>query len=91
MTCIKSKTIAYGINKKRIELKLKRDVTNELNNLEKKQTNTEKDEERYNYLVRQLKTIEFKEIEGHKTRIKRLPNYEQKEPDIHFYANLEKK
>ena len=31
------------------------------------------------------------DVEGFKVRIKGLPKYEQKEPDIQFYANLQRK
>ena len=45
----------------------------------------------YNHIKRRLKEIEEAEIEGYKKRIKFLPTYEQAEPDISFFAKLEKR
>ena len=46
---------------------------------------------RYAFLKEKLKTFEEKLIEGYKHRTRGLPRYEQREPDIEFYAKLEKR
>ena len=38
-----------------------------------------------------LKTFEEKLIEGYRHRTRGLPRYEQREPDIEFYAKLERR
>ena len=90
LKCIKSKTVEYGIDKKRVEKSLKQEITKEIDQLEKDEDSTPEKDERWRYLYQKLKDMEFKEIESYKTRIKGLPTYEQKEPDIQFYAELEK-
>ena len=42
-------------------------------------------------LKEKLKTFEEKLIEGYRHRNRGLPRYEQREPDIEFYAKLEKR
>ena len=46
---------------------------------------------RYAFLKEKLKTFEEKLIEGYRHRTRGLPRYEQREPDIEFYAKLEKR
>ena len=38
-----------------------------------------------------LREMELEEIAGYRARIKGLPRYELKEPNIQFYANMERK
>ena len=90
LRCIKSKSLAYGIQKKRIEREIKTKIQQEIDQLETDDEITEEKDERCRLLYQRLKDIEFKEIEGYRIRIKGLPTYEQKEPDIAFYSNLEK-
>ena len=90
LKCIKSKSISYGINKKRVERALKTQITKEIDQLEAEVESTPEKDDQWRLQYQRLKDMEFKEIEGYRTRIMGLPNYEQKEPDIQFYANLEK-
>ena len=46
---------------------------------------------RYRTLQESLKGYEEKEIEGYRTRTRGLPKYEMHEPNIEFYAKLEKR
>ena len=45
----------------------------------------------YNFLKEKLKIFEEKLIAGYRQRTRGLPKYEQREPDIEFYAKLEKR
>ena len=45
----------------------------------------------YNHIKRRLKQLQLDEIEGYKKRLRLLAPYEQAEPDISFYAKLQKK
>ena len=46
---------------------------------------------RYRTLQESLKGYEEKEIEGYRTRTRGLPKYEMHEPNIGFFAKLEKR
>ena len=88
---IKSKSTSYGKRKKKIERAVRFQITKEIDQLENDENSTPEKDERWRYLYQKLKDLEHKEIESYRTRIKGLPTYEQKEPDIQFYADLEKK
>ena len=45
----------------------------------------------YNVLKGKLRLLEEKLIDGYRQRTRGLPTYEQLEPDIAFYAKLEKR
>ena len=43
----------------------------------------------YTYLKEKLRGFEEKLVEGYRQRTQGLPKYEQREPDIAFYAKLQ--
>ena len=45
----------------------------------------------YNFLKGKLRLLEEKLVDGYRQRTRGLPAYEQREPDIAFYAKLEKR
>ena len=45
----------------------------------------------YNFLKGKLRILDEKLIDGYHQRTRGLPKYEQREPDIAFYAKLEKR
>ena len=88
---LKSRSIEYGIHKKQVQNKLKLSLNKELEKLEIKNSNDPLDIDRTSYLNLELKKLLLKEIEGYKVRLKGLPTHEQKEPNIQFYADMEKR
>ena len=88
---IKSQSIEYGVHKTRVKNKLKNSLNRELEILETKSLLTLEEKGRLTYLQQQLKLLLIKEVEGYKVRLKGLPTHEVKEPNIKFYARLEKR
>ena len=52
---------------------------------------TTRQKERYLYFKKKHKEITETEIQGHQIRTRGHPRYEINEPDIDFYAKLEKR
>ena len=90
---IQGVTKSYTKRKANIQKSLKRHIVAQLRQLESlnydDMTVTQK--ERYLYYKQQHKDIVYREIQGHQIRTKGHPTYEINEPDIEFYAKLEKR
>ena len=90
---IRSITKTYTQQKAKIQNNLKQNIITQMHNLEaieqSKMTNIQKQE--YLHLKQRYKEIIDKEIEGHQIRTRGHPRYEMNEPDIDFYAKLEKR
>ena len=93
LTCIRSKTIAYTKQKHFIENSTRYKIRKDLLNLEALPSKllTPPQTAHYNVLKEKLKFFEEKLIAGYRQRTRGLPKYEQREPDIEFYAKLEKR
>ena len=89
----RSITINYTRKKSQTQNKLKKQVLKELEGLEKTAyvNMTEQQKEYYNYYKDKYRDIQKKEIQGHQIRTRGQPVYETKEPNIEFYAKLEKR
>ena len=89
----KSIAINHSTLKSRIKSQLKRNVIKQIEILEKvdfdNMTNIQ--QENYHYFKDKYQKIIIEEIRGHKIRTKGQPIYEINEPDIQFYAKLEKR
>ena len=90
---IRSITKKYAKQKSRIKNAVKKYVLKELQELEKKtyDTLTVRQKEQYHLFKQRFKQITEDEIEGHLIRTRGHPRYEINEPDIDFYAKLEKR
>ena len=90
---IRSASLTYSAKLRRIQNEHRRLLTDELLQLETIDHTriSPQQERRHTDVENQLKRYMERDVEGYKTRIKGLPTYEQKEPDIQFYANLQKK
>ena len=90
---VRSRTISYCKTKRREEKKIKNLLCKELEDLEAippaQISLTQTD--RLTKTRGRLREHDLKEVEGYKARIRGLPKYEMKEPNIQFYANLERK
>ena len=93
LACIRSKTIAYTKRKHFIENSTRYKLKKDLLNLEALPSErlTPSQTAYYNFLKEKLKIFEEKLIAGYRQRTRGLPKYEQREPDIEFYAKLEKR
>ena len=89
----KSRSMTYSKQRSLIKNKLKRKLLKDIANLEEHPNSLDAPHELelYNYLQRQLKKLELDEIEGYRKRLRLLAPYEKAEPDISFYAKLQKK
>ena len=87
------KTIAYTKRKHFIENSTRYKLKKDLLNLEALPSErlTPSQTAHYNFLKEKLKIFEEKLIAGYRQRTRGLPKYEQREPDIEFYAKLEKR
>ena len=92
LTCIRSKTVAYTTRKRFLENSTRDKLRKDLLNLEALPSEllTPLQTAHYNFLKEKLKIFEEKLIAGYRQRTRGLPKYEQREPDIAFYAKLEK-
>ena len=93
LACIRSKTIAKTKRKHFIENSTRYKLKKDLLNLEALPSErlTPSQTAHYNFLKEKLKIFEEKLIAGYRQRTRGLPKYEQREPDIEFYAKLEKR
>ena len=93
LTSVRSKTVEYTKRKHSIENECRNRLREDLLRLEAVPTDqlTPLQAARYAFLKEKLKTFEEKLIEGYRHRTRGLPRYEQREPDIEFYAKLEKR
>ena len=93
LTCIRSKTVAYTKQKHFIENSTRYIIKKDLLALEALPSErlTPSQAARYSFLKEKLKVFDEKLIAGHRQRTRGLPKYEQREPDIEFYAKLEKR
>ena len=90
---VRSKTISYSTQKKFIENQVKNFIIKELNKIEAIPDDdmTLEDKRNYKHLKARFKDVQEKEVQGHQIKTRGLPKYEIKEPDIQFYAKLEKR
>ena len=90
---VRNKTIAYSTQKKYVETEVKRFLEKEIGKIEAipQDNMTFEDKRNYKYIKARFKEIQEKEILGHQIRTRGFPKYEMKEPDIQFYAKLEKR
>ena len=93
LTCICSKTVTYSKRKYFIENSTQEKIRNDLVALEAIPADrlTSSKAGHYNFLKGKLRILEEKLIDGYRQRTRGLPKYEQREPDIAFYAKLEKR
>ena len=83
----------YSEDKARVKRTLKNNVISQLERLEQidqKNRNVQQNQDLAT-LQNRLRQIEMDEIEGHKIRTRGQPVYEMNEPNIDFYAKLEKR
>ena len=92
VTCIRSKTVAYTTLIYFIENSTRDKIRRDVGDLEAIPTEllTPSQVSLYEYLKGKLNIFEEKQINGYRQRIRGLPKYEQREPNIAFYAQLEK-
>ena len=90
---VRNKTIYYCTRKRNIEKEVKNSLLKELTKLEEiaEHDLTLKQKRNYKHLKGRLKDTQLREIRGHQIRTRGLPKFEIKEPDIEFYAKLEKR
>ena len=89
---VRSITIDYTKTKSQTQNKLKKQILKELEHLEEIDyvNMTVQQKEYYNFYKNKYRDIQDKEIQGHQIRTCGQPVYETKEPNIDFYAKLEK-
>ena len=90
---LRSHSLTYSARLKHTQNFHRKHLTSELHQLESIPPSliTPQQTQRHTYIEEQLKKCIEMDVEGFKVRIKGLPKYEQKEPDIQFYANLQRK
>ena len=90
---IRSISIKYSIQKKKIKDAVKTYVVREILDFEKRPRDnmTVQEKQQYRHFKERLKQINEDEIQGHLIRTKGHPRYELNEPDIDFYAKLERR
>ena len=90
---VRSVTVTYSQKKKFFENEVKRVWTRELVDLEAVpvQSLTTGQLERLKVVQERLKLIEEKEVEGHRVRSRLIPKYEISDPNVSFFAKLEKR
>ena len=93
LTCIRSKTVAYTKQKYFIENSTRERIKKDLVALEAIPADRLSSSQagHYNFLKGKLRLLEEKLVDGYRQRTRGLPAYEQREPDIAFYAKLEKR
>ena len=93
LTCIRSKTVGYTKRKYFIENSTRAKLRRDLVALEAVPADrlTSPQAGHYNFLKGKLRILDEKLIDGYRQRTRGLPKYEQREPDIAFYAKLEKR
>ena len=89
----RSVTMDYSKRKAKVQQNLKKHVTTQIDHFESLTYTdmTEQQREQLSFYKNKHKEIQEKEIQGHQIRTRGLPRYEMKEPDIDFYAKLEKR
>ena len=92
LTSVKSYTIQYTKDKHYVKNKLKYSITQQLDKFHALDSAgiTPHIQSKIDYLQEQLKQLQLDEIAGYLVR-SRIPKFEDKEPKIAYYANLEKK
>ena len=90
---VRSISFDYTVQKNKVKRQSKKCWTDELVKLEALPISsmTATQTTRLKTVQNHLRKLEDDEIEGYRVRTRRLPNYEQSEPDISFYAKLEKR
>ncbi len=89
---IRGITRKYTTLKSQVKNALKKLVLYKINEFEHYDRDlSSKEKEQYLYYKEKFKHITESEIEGHKIRTRGQPTYEINEPDISFFAKLEKK
>ena len=93
LTCVRSKTVIYTKRKHFLDASIRKRFSDEMVKLEaiSQDMMTAQQHNRYRTLQESLKGYEEKEIEGYRTRTRGLPKYEMHEPNIEFFAKLEKR
>ena len=93
LTAVRSKTIFYTKQKHFVETTTRDLLRRDLLRLEAVPPDqlTPDQSALYGFLKEKLRLFEETQIEGYRRRTRGLPRYEQSEPDIAFYANLEKR
>ena len=93
LTCLRSKTVDYTKRKYFIENSTRDRIKRDLLALEAVSADrlTSSQAGHYNFLKGKLRILDEKLIDGYRQRTRGLPKYEQREPDIAFYAKLEKR
>ena len=89
---IRSKTIIYTTHKNKVSRTVQTKLRREMEDLESvpEPDMTAAQNQRLLDLREKLKAFELQAIEGHRIRTKGLPRFEQHEPNIAFFADLEK-
>ena len=93
LTCIRSKTVAQNKHKYFIENSPREKFRKDLVALDAVPAHrlTSSQAGHYNFLKGKLRILEEKLIDGYHQRTQGIPKYEQREPNIAFYAKLEKR
>ena len=93
LTCIRSETIPYSQRRHNIATKVRARLCEELQGLESIPLDelSKAQAERYTSLKETLRQHEEREINGHRARTRGIPKYEVREPNIAFFAQLEKR
>ena len=93
LTCVRSKTVDYTKHKNFIENSTQDSINRDLVALEAVPADwlTSSQAGHYNFLKGKLRILDEKLIDGYRQRTRGLPKCEQREPDIAFYAKLEKR
>ena len=87
---MKTKSISYSTRRNFVKKRLKSELVRQISRIEQ-EGGQESQVEQYEYLSARLREIEQKEVEGYIRRVKFLVPYEKSEPDVAFYAKLEKR
>ena len=90
---IRSHTVDFCRKKRFVEVAVKRQCIKELNDLEAIDTNSLSPAQvaRLKTVQERIKILEEKETEGHRIRSRNVPKYEHSDPNVSFYAKLEKR
>ena len=93
LTCIRSKTVAYTKHKYFIDKSTQERIKKDLVALEAVPADRLSSSQagHCTFLKGKLRLFEEKLIDGYRQRTRGLLKYEQREPDITFYAKLEKR
>ena len=89
----KSRSITYSKIRNHTKNRIKKRLQKQMEIIEENPSNIEDEStlNHYNHIKRRLKKIQLEEIEGYKKRLRLSAPYEQAEPDIAFFAKLQKK